>query len=165
MSGPSRISRRQLLVTSGLAPCAGIAAFLATHVTEAAPVGGSAVHDFVDSPASGTQQRRMHGGKGLLDVKFFFEPERPAKPALFLQYDMPPQSSEGVHTHGPGRVEGAWDEYYYIAEGEGRMRIGDDDVVVSAGDTIHTPLGVPHGIENTSATGRLRVFLVAVERA
>ena len=107
----------------------------------------------------------MHGGKGLLDVKYFFEPERPARPALFLQYDIPPQSSEGVHTHGPGRDEGAWDEYYYIAHGAGRMRIGGKDVPVRAGDAIHTPLGVSHGIENTSLSEPLRVFLVAVDRA
>jgi len=108
--------------------------------------------------------RRVHGGLGRLDVQFFFEPERPGRPALFLQYVIPPGASEGVHTHGAGRHEGAWDEYYYIASGSGRMRLGADDVSVTAGEAIHTPLGMPHGIQNTHASELLRVFLVAIER-
>ena len=111
-----------------------------------------------------SEWRRVHGGLGQIDVRFFFEPERPGRPALFLQYVIPPGASEGVHTHGAGRPEGAWDEYYYIASGTGRMRIGAEDVSVTAGEAIHTPLGTPHGIENTHPGEPLTVFLVAIER-
>jgi len=149
MMSSSSLNRRDLLLAGGIA-------FLASHATSAAvPADGT--------PARG-QRRQMHGGKGLLDVTFFFEPERPGRPALFLEYRIPPGASEGVHVHGPDRPEGAWDEYYYVAEGSGRMRIGDEDVEVAAGQTLHTPLGVPHGIENTSRSP-LRIFLVAIERA
>jgi mannose-6-phosphate isomerase-like protein (cupin superfamily) len=113
----------------------------------------------------GAQSLRLHGGSGRIDVKFFFEPERPARPALMLHYDIPPSASEGVHTHGVGRPEGAWDEYYYIASGRGQMSIDGRLIAVAPGDTIHTPLGVAHGIENTSRDERLRVFLIAVARS
>ncbi len=91
------------------------------------------------------------GATGAIDVKYFFEPERPGRPALFLQYDLPPGTSEGVHLHDVGRPEGAWDEYYYVVSGAGRMNIDGHDVAVRAGDYVHTPLGVSHGIENTAA--------------
>lgn len=121
----------------------------------AAPVPGA---------ARASEWRSVHGGLGRIDVRFFFEPERPGRPAMFLQYVIPPGASEGVHTHGHGRAEGAWDEYYYVASGTARMRIGEEQRAVSAGEAVHTPLGVAHGIENTHADEPLTVFLVAVER-
>jgi mannose-6-phosphate isomerase-like protein (cupin superfamily) len=142
------MTRREMLLSSGVA-------FLASHATGAEPASGVDVTQ--------THRRQMHGGKGLLDVRFFFEPERPGRPALFLEYRIPPGASEGVHTHGRGRAEGPWDEYYYVAEGAGRMRVGDSDVRVAAGEALHAPLGVPHGIENTTPQ-ILRIFLVAIER-
>lgn len=147
------MDRRRLLVAAG--------AFMVSH--GAAGSGASSRYQ-IDPAASGRQSRRVHGGDGAIGVKFFFEPERPGRPALFLQYDLPPGTSEGVHTHDVGRSEGAWDEYYYIVSGSGRMTIDGRDVAVKPGDYVHTPLGVPHGIANTSSRETLRVLLTAISR-
>jgi mannose-6-phosphate isomerase-like protein (cupin superfamily) len=153
------MDRRHFLL-AGAASAAGAADFIRAHAAEAGPGARARV----DPAANGSQALRMHEGHGTIEVKFYFEPERPARPALFLQYDIPPGASEGVHTHGPDRAEGAWDEFYYIASGTGRMNIDGTERPVAPGDSIHTPLGVAHGIENTSRDDRLRVFLVAISR-
>ena len=41
------------------------------------------------------------------------------------------------------------EEIYYIVEGAGEMRLGDDRFAVSAGDTICIAPGTAHCIENT----------------
>lgn len=107
----------------------------------------------------------VHEGKGEINVKFF--PFSGAThPANFLIYDMPPGSSEGVHVHTRENEnnEGSFDEYYYIISGAGQMEIGDKIVAVKAGDHLHTPLYIPHGIENTSKEENLRVFLTFITR-
>jgi mannose-6-phosphate isomerase-like protein (cupin superfamily) len=42
-------------------------------------------------------------------------------------------------------------QLYIIVAGGGRMRIGDEAKDVTAGELIHVPSGVKHGIENTGA--------------
>ena len=147
------MDRRRFLLAGSAIAAAGD--FLAAHARETAAA-------LIDRADLGPRSLRMHDGRGLIEVKFFFEPERPARPALFLQYDIPPSASEGVHTHGAGRPEGAWDEYYYIATGEGQMTLEGRTVPVRASDTIHTPLGVAHGIENTSRDQHLRACRWAI---
>ena len=48
-----------------------------------------------------------------------------AAPANFMIYDLPPGTSEGVHTHflDDRNKEGSFDEYYYIISGTGQMEI------------------------------------------
>ncbi len=105
-----------------------------------------------------------HGGKGTIGVKTF--PFAGCTlPTNFLTYDIPPHASEGVHTHHlDDPVEGSFDECYYIVAGEGRMEIGGGTVPVKAGDHVFVPVGVPHGIENTSPTAHLKVFLTYIYR-
>ena len=43
----------------------------------------------------------------------------------------------------------ASEEIYYIALGEGRMRLGDEVFAIRAGDTIAIPPGTQHNVENT----------------
>ena len=140
--------------------------FLRGHASAAAPdaATGSGSSYEIHRAGSGVTARRMHGGRGQINVQFFFAPQQPAAPALLLQYDIPPGASEGVHTHDRGHADGAWDEFYYIESGAGRMTIAGEAVPVKAGDNVHTPLGVSHGIENSSATELLRVYLVAISR-
>jgi hypothetical protein len=38
------------------------------------------------------------------------------------------------------------DELWFVAEGRGRIRVGDEDLVVTAGDIVLNPAGVPHDI-------------------
>ncbi len=107
---------------------------------------------------------KVHEGKGTLGVAFFRFGGAPA-PAAFLIYDIPPGGSEGVHVHHLGDEKlGSFDEYYYIVSGEGQMEIDGKIVPVKAGDHVHTPLDVHHGIENSSAEGNLKVFLTYIKR-
>ncbi len=107
----------------------------------------------------------IHSGKGKINVKFFPFSEA-TYPANFLIYDIPPGSSEGVHvhTHENKNEKGTFDEYYYIISGSGQMEIDGKIVEVKAGDHIHTPLYVEHGIENTSKDENMRVFLTFIWR-
>jgi quercetin dioxygenase-like cupin family protein len=106
----------------------------------------------------------LHEGDGTVSLRYFRFDNTPA-PANFVVYDMPPGSSEGVHTHQLGdSVLGSYDEYYYIVEGQGEMEIDGEIVLVKAGDHVHTPLGVAHGIRNTQKERSLRVFLTFITR-
>jgi mannose-6-phosphate isomerase-like protein (cupin superfamily) len=44
------------------------------------------------------------------------------------------------------------------------MLIDGKSVAVNAGDHIHTPLGVSHGISNSASKENLRVFLTFIAR-
>jgi mannose-6-phosphate isomerase-like protein (cupin superfamily) len=106
----------------------------------------------------------VYGGKGAIDIRFFFRTAGHPQPALLMTYNIPPGASEGVHTHRPGDTEvGSFDEFYYILEGEGEMQVAGETLLVKAGDHVFMPNGVAHGIENTSTTV-LRVYIVAMIR-
>ncbi len=106
----------------------------------------------------------VHEGEGTVSLRYFGFDKSPA-PAHFVIYDMPPGSSEGVHTHQLGdTVLGPYDEYYYIIDGQGEMEIDGETVLVKTGDHVHTPLTVPHGIRNTHKDQNLRVFLTFITR-
>jgi len=106
----------------------------------------------------------VHGGNGTISVRFFPFDKNPA-PAHFVIYGIPPEASEGVHTHHLGdTVLGPFDEYYYIIAGQGEMLIDGNVVAVKAGDHVHTPLGVSHGISNTTSKENLKVFLTFITR-
>jgi mannose-6-phosphate isomerase-like protein (cupin superfamily) len=64
----------------------------------------------------------------------------------------------------PSISSGQSDEFYYVISGSGEMEIDGEKVPVTAGDHIFTPNGVAHGIENTTAEGDLKVYLLAVKR-
>ena len=57
--------------------------------------------------------------------------------------DVDPGSGQRPHSHAPEQV-------YVVVRGRGRMRVGDEDWVVAAGDLIYIPSGSLHGIENLS---------------
>ncbi len=106
----------------------------------------------------------VHEGDGTISLRYFRFDNAPA-PANFVVYDMPPGSSEGVHTHKLGDpVLGSYDEYYYIVEGLGEMELDGEIVPVKSGDHVHTPLGVAHGIRNMHTDRNLRVFLTLITR-
>lgn len=56
--------------------------------------------------------------------------------------DVEPGASQVVHSHEPEQV-------YVVVAGEGRMRVGDEERELSAGDAVHVPPNTEHGIENT----------------
>jgi mannose-6-phosphate isomerase-like protein (cupin superfamily) len=55
--------------------------------------------------------------------------------------DVAPGSGQRPHGHAPEQV-------YVIVKGKGRMRVGDEELVVGEGDLIHIPPETLHGIEN-----------------
>ena len=119
-----------------------------------------------DSEALGmVEVKGIHAGKGKGGVKMFPFAGAP-KPAHFLIYDLSPGGSEGTHVHflDNRNNEGSFDEYYYIISGRGQMEVDGEIVPVAAGDHVHTPLEVAHGIENTHPTENLRVFLTFIKR-
>ena len=67
-------------------------------------------------------------------------------------YCLEPGQQQKVHAHA-----GA-DKIYFVIEGEGRFRIGDEDRSLSSGEIVLAPADVEHGVSNDS-TGRL-VLLV-----
>ncbi len=40
------------------------------------------------------------------------------------------------------------EEIYHFTAGQGHMRLGDDELVVNAGDTVCIPPGIPHALIN-----------------
>lgn len=56
--------------------------------------------------------------------------------------EVPPGAAQAPHDHAPEQV-------YVVVRGTGRMRVGDDERDVAAGDLVLAPGGVTHGITNT----------------
>jgi mannose-6-phosphate isomerase-like protein (cupin superfamily) len=50
-------------------------------------------------------------------------------------------------------------EIYYILEGSGTMRLGEEALTVCTGDAVLIPPGNPHNIQNTGA-GELRILCI-----
>jgi quercetin dioxygenase-like cupin family protein len=57
--------------------------------------------------------------------------------------DVDPGSGQRPHSHGPEQI-------YVVVRGRGKMKVGDEERVVAAGDLIHIPPDTLHGIENAS---------------
>jgi mannose-6-phosphate isomerase-like protein (cupin superfamily) len=55
---------------------------------------------------------------------------------------VPPRGETAEHYHPNA------EELYYFVGGAGRMRLGDDEAVVSNGDCVVIPPGVPHKLWN-----------------
>ena len=95
------------------------------------------------------QQVEVHelrGGEGtLLKTLLGNSEETFGHASLFATFTYPPGSSIGYHTH-----EGETELYYFIA---GTGRVSDDGVFydVKPGDSMCTPTGHGHGVENTGS--------------
>lgn len=156
------MSRRGLIGLAAAAAQFGRAHGMAAGGSAAVPT--RAGRALVERETDGVTQAVMHGGAGPIGVKFFRFDQAP-KPSLLITYLIPPGASEGVHTHRRGdRALGGYEEFYYVIDGAGVMQIDGQDLSVAAGDHVFVPLGVAHGIRNTSASEILKVFLTAVDR-
>jgi len=56
---------------------------------------------------------------------------------------------------GPGLHRHPYDEVFVVLEGTGRFRVGDEEIVATAGDILVGPAGVPHAFVN-AGSGILR---------
>jgi quercetin dioxygenase-like cupin family protein len=52
--------------------------------------------------------------------------------------------TQGVHAH-----QGA-DKFYFVLEGVGKFKIGDEERSETVGALVIAPAGVPHGVTNAS---------------
>jgi quercetin dioxygenase-like cupin family protein len=64
-----------------------------------------------------------------------------------IEHLMPAGDSPPLHVHHDE------DEVFHVIDGEVRFRVGDEERVARAGDTIVAPRGVPHGYRVESADG------------
>ena len=59
----------------------------------------------------------------------------------------------GVNAFGPGGVYESHDhetsQFYYIINGKGLMRVGDEEMICEKGTWVFAPARVPHSLENT----------------
>ena len=69
---------------------------------------------------------------------------------------MPPGTSIGMHTHGPGD-----EEVYVVVSGSGRMRLEGEEFAVGPGDVVVNGRRGTHGLVNTSAED-LRLVVVEI---
>lgn len=166
MTNPST-SRPGLSRRTALAATGACLATLGRQIAAATAPAGSKPRFAKETETAGMREiTGIHHGKGTGRAKLF-RFEGAAAPANFMTYDLPPGASEGVHIHylDDRNRQGPFDEYYYIVSGEGQMEIDGEIVTVAAGDHVHTPLDVAHGVENTHPTESLRVFLTFIDRA
>jgi mannose-6-phosphate isomerase-like protein (cupin superfamily) len=61
---------------------------------------------------------------------------------------VPPGAETEEHYHR------ASEEIYLFTSGSGRMKLGDDEAEVAAGDTVVIPPGTPHKLWNTTRSSR-----------
>jgi mannose-6-phosphate isomerase-like protein (cupin superfamily) len=88
---------------------------------------------------------KIHDGEGVILRRRMFR-EDSKLPIRMEVWELDPGVSEGDHIHdGDSELE----EIYYFLEGEGVMSVEDEDVPVTAGDSIMVPPGVDHGFRNT----------------
>jgi mannose-6-phosphate isomerase-like protein (cupin superfamily) len=165
-----KLSRRSALSAAGV--CFAMLSHKALAASGAASTGTAASGTKPDATFTKDSETdgmveidAIHAGKGKGKAKWF-RFDGAAAPANFMIYDLPPGSSEGVHSHflDDRNQEGSFDEYYYIISGTGQMEINGEIVAVAKGDHVHTPLEVAHGVENTHPTENLRVFLTFIKR-
>lgn len=64
-------------------------------------------------------------------------------PNLFCDvYGLEPGQAQARHRHAVG------DKLYLVLAGRGRIRVGDEEHEVTAGDLVCAPAGSEHGVEN-----------------
>lgn len=104
-----------------------------------------------DMPVS--VREKMRGGPGSAALTAL-SAELPAKMRLFSQITLTPGSGIGYHVH-----EGETELFYFI---QGSERVKDDEtfVDVKAGDSMSTPSGHGHSVENTGEVDL--VFVAAI---
>jgi quercetin dioxygenase-like cupin family protein len=86
------------------------------------------------------------------DIKFLCEGSDTKKAWSLTECAAPRDMGPPPHHH-------AWDEAYYILEGEVRFTIDGREVVLGPGEFVHIPGGTVHGFQGASdATARMLIF-------
>jgi mannose-6-phosphate isomerase-like protein (cupin superfamily) len=69
----------------------------------------------------------------------------PARSQSLAEATVPPGGQTDAHFHR------TTEEIYFFTAGRGRMRLGEEEAEISAGDCVVIPPGVEHKLWNTSA--------------
>jgi quercetin dioxygenase-like cupin family protein len=92
----------------------------------------------------------MNNFKKLSDAKQF-SVEKMKKNSVFETerffcdlYCFEPGQEQSPHTHG------GQDKIYYVIEGKGLFRVGDEEKELGAGEIVLAPAGENHGVANQS---------------
>lgn len=86
------------------------------------------------------------------EIKFLCEGENTKKVWSLTECAAPRDAGPPPHHH-------AWDEAYYVLEGEVRFTVDGRDVVLGAGEFVHIPGGTVHGFQGASdAAARMLIF-------
>jgi quercetin dioxygenase-like cupin family protein len=86
------------------------------------------------------------------EIKFLCEGEITKKAWSLTECAAPRDVGPPAHHH-------AWDEAYYVLEGEVRFTVDGHDLVLRAGEFVHIPGGTVHGFKGASdATARMLIF-------
>jgi quercetin dioxygenase-like cupin family protein len=68
-------------------------------------------------------------------------------------YGLEPGQEQAGHRHSVG------DKLYFVVQGTGHIRVGDEERPVRTGDLVCAPAGSEHGVRNTGDT-RLGLLVV-----
>ena len=99
-----------------------------------------------------------HGGTGTARYRRALTPEVFYTNWSYVDHlVLPPDASDGRHRH-----EGV-EEFYYIMNGQGTFKVGDESVSVKAGDAIPVFLNEVHSVENHGAND-LEIMIVGIAR-
>ena len=102
------------------------------------------------------QQESSHDGSGPVDLYEIWGKEDFASKVDFIdRVVVPPGSTIGFHRHGDN------EEMYIVLEGNGLMKVEDDDVRVKKGDMILNPRGGSHGLVNDSS-GNIDILVIQI---
>jgi mannose-6-phosphate isomerase-like protein (cupin superfamily) len=86
---------------------------------------------------------------------------------LYLEFLRVPALSVGVYTLQAGQTDPQSphneDEVYYIAEGTGMIRVGDEDRAVESGSIVYVAAQVPHHFHSITADLKILVFFAPAE--
>ncbi len=86
------------------------------------------------------------------EIRFLCEGERTGRAWSLLECVVPRDAGPPPHHH-------AWDEAYYVVEGDVRFVIDGREVVVGAGGFVHMPASTVHGFRGASELpARMLIF-------
>ncbi len=77
------------------------------------------------------------------EVRFLCEGQSTKNAWSLMEVTLPQEGGPPPHTH-------AWDEAYFVLEGDVRFTVGDQVFTASTGDFLYTPGGVAHGFSGES---------------
>jgi len=92
--------------------------------------------------------------------KLHYQADKMAKVDLAVS----PHLIAGLNCFEPGQVQkvhahAGSDKLYYVVEGAGEFSVGGEKRTLTAGDLLHVPENLDHGVVNTGS-GRLAVMIV-----